>query len=207
MILILDDTFSSRHKYNDVSYLNDEKYKRVCNIIETPTKKDFRNIINGIENIQLLCNHRSLKLFNDVKEVIDGKEAIQNLFTQVQSQHITRLEFGRDMHPNFKAKTLNKDIFYQNLKPFLDHYINKEQIELKILFYGRNYAEQEYLETIDKMIDEINFTEIEEFQNNKLIIEGVRLVFPTEISEETIHEWVKKGLRKTEIIALINNKL
>ncbi len=207
MIIILDDTFKERHKFSDVSFLENKKYKDICTIYERPTKKDFRNIVGGFENIQLLCNHRSLRLFNDDLEVIDGKGTIQNLFIQAQSKNVRRIEFGRDMHSNFKAKTLDKDIFYSNLKSFLDNYIATKQIELKILFYGENYVELEYLSAIDRMMDEINFTAIETFNENPLIMEGVKLVFSDRKPEDIVNEWINKKLSKKEIITLINNQL
>lgn len=207
MIIILDDTFNARHKFSDVSFLEDKKYKDICEIYEKPTKKDFRNIVGSFEDIQLLCNHRSLKLFNDDLEAIDGKETIQNFFVQVQSKNVRRIEFGRDMHSNFKAKTLDKDIFYSNLNPFLDDYIATKQIELKILFYGENYAELEYLSAIDRMMDEVNFTAIETFKGNSLIMEGVKLVFSDRKPEDIVDEWINKKLSKKEIITLINNQL
>lgn len=207
MILILDDTFKARHKYSDVSFLEDGKYGNVCVIFDRPTKKDFRKIVDDFKNIHLLCNHRSLKLFNDDQDTIDGKQAIQNLFIQAQSENVSRLEFGRDMHSNFKAKTLDKDVFYSNLKPFLDNYINTKQIELKILFYGENYAELEYLSAIDRMMDEINFSDSNDFKNNELILEGIRLVFSDREPLDIVDEWMKKGLSKKEIITIINNQI
>ena len=98
MIVILDDTFKARHKNSDVRYLEGEKYRNVFMIFDRPTKKDFRNIVGNFKNIHLLCNHRSLKLFNDNQEIIDGKEAIQNMLLQAESENVIRLEFGRDMH-------------------------------------------------------------------------------------------------------------
>lgn len=207
MIIILDDTFNVRHKYSDISYLKDVKYKNICIIIEKPTMKDFRNIVGDFKNIDLLCNHRSLKLFNDKQDVIDGSQAIQNLFIQAQSEYVSRLEFGRDMHPNIKAKTLDKDVFYSNLKPFLDNYIETKKIELKILFYGESYAELEYLSAIDKMMDEINFTDSSDFKNNESILNGIRLVFLDKEPLDIIDEWMKKELSKKEIFTIINNQI
>lgn len=207
MIVILDDTFKARHKYSDVSFLEDEKYSNLCIIFERPTKKDFRNIVVDFKNIHLLCNHRSLKLFNEDQDIIDGKQAIQNLFIQAQSENVPRLEFGRDMHSNFKAKTLDKDGFYSNLKSFLDNYMDTKKMELKILFYGENYAELEYLSAIDRMMDEINFSNSIDFKNNELIFTGIRLVFPDREPLDIVEEWMDKGLSKKEIITIINNQI
>lgn len=207
MIVILDDTFGARHKFSDVRYLKDEKYSSKVKILENPTKKDFREFMAENHKMQLLCNHRSLRLFNDKLEVIDGKEAILNFFNYLQAENIQRIEFGRDMHSNLKAKTLDKDIFYNNLKAFLDNLIANGQVEIKILFYGPNYKELEFLSAINHMMDEINITDINEIQNNPFIIHGLELLFTEKLPLQIIHEWKEKTLNKKEILSIINNKI
>jgi hypothetical protein len=111
------------------------------------------------------------------------------------------------MHSNFKAKTLDKDVFYSNLKSFLDNYMDTKKMELKILFYGENYAELEYLSAINRMMDEINFSNSIDFKNNELILTGIRLVFPDREPLDIVEEWMNKGLSKKEIITIINNQI
>lgn len=207
MIVVLDDTFNARHKFSDISYLKDPKYQTVINIIESPTKKDFRDLTTNCQNIKLLCNHRSLRLFNDKLEIIDGKEAILNFFNYLQAENTLRIEFGRDMHSNLKAKTLDKDVFYTNLQPFLDHLIDNGQIEIKILFYGIHYQELEFLSAINQMMDEINFTALDEFKNNTLILHGLKLLYPESAPLEILNGWKEKELTKKEILSIINHKI
>jgi len=207
MIVVLDDTFSARHKFSDVSYLKDEKYHLVVKILENPTKKDFRELVSEGHKVQLLCNHRSLRLFNDKLEVIDGKEAILNFFNYLQAEKMQRIEFGRDMHSNLKAKTLDKDVFYTNLKPFLDNFIDYGKIEIKILFFGSHYQELEFLSAINQMMDEINIMDIDEIQNNSLILHGLELLYTEKSPLQIINKWKEKGLNKKEILSIINNKI
>lgn len=207
MIIILDDTFDQRQKYHDVSYFSEEKYKDICTVHEYPTLLVFKNVIQELDNIQLICNHRSLRLFNREKNVIDGKEAIKNLFNQIDTKSILRLEFGRDMHSNFDAKTLDKDLFYTNLKPFLDNYLATKEIELKILFYGINYKELERMTQIDLFLNKINLVEIKDFKNNKAILDGVKLVFPNENPHNIIDNWIDRNLSKKQIRDLINTQI
>ncbi len=207
MIIILDDTFNERHKYNDVSFLKIEKYKAACKIYEKPMMKDFKDFIAGVYEIDLLCNHKSLKLFNNNYQVIDGKEAIENLFLQLKDKSISRIEFSLDMQQNIMAKTLKKDVFYSNLKPFLENYIENRHIELKILFYGENYNDIERLSLIDRMMDEINVSEYNEFINNASILDGLKILFLDKKPEDIISDWSKNELSKKEIITLINSKI
>lgn len=207
MIIVLDDTFEQRLNYNDVSYLSDEKYKDICTVYDYPTMPAFKNIIQDLDNIQLICNHRSLRLFNRDKNVIDGKEAIKNIFNKTDSKNIIRLEFGRDMHSNFDAKTLDKDLFYTNLKSFLDNYLATKEIELKILYYGINYKELERITHINLVLNKINFVEIDDFKKDKAILDGVKLVFPEEDPIIVIDKWKEQGLNKKQIKYLINNQI
>lgn len=207
MIIILDDTFDQRQKYHDVSYLSEERYKDICTVYEYPTMLAFKNIIQELDNIQLVCNHRSLRLFNREKNVIEGNEAIKNLFNQIDSKSILRLEFGRDMHSNFDAKTLDKDLFYINLKSFLDNYIATKEIELKILFYGINYQELERMTQIDLFLNKMNLVEIKDFRNNKAILDGVKLVFTNEEPNDIIANWINQGLSKKQIRDIINTQI
>ncbi len=207
MIVILDDTFVSRSKNSEVSFLKEDKYRSICQIIEIPTSKDFKRIVGDFKKIHLLCNHRSLKMFNDNMDVIDGKALIENLYLQAQEANVSRITFSRDMHSNIDAKTIDKDVFYANLKPFLDNYIFTKQIELKILFYGENYTEVEYLSAVDSMMDEISFSEILNFKKNPVVLKGISMVFRDKNPLEVIDDWINKGLMKKEIITLINKEL
>lgn len=207
MIIILDDTFNIRHKYNDIEFLEDTRYKNICKIYEVPTNKDFRDILFNIKNIKLVASHRSLKLFNDKNEAIDGQKYIESFLLQVQSHNIPSLIFGRDMHSNLEAKTLNKDIFYHNLKSFLDFYLESNKIELRSLFYGKEYEELEYLKKVNSLMNQINISDISTYKENTTIIEGVRLLFSNQDPLAVIDEWITKGFVKKEILSLINNQL
>jgi len=207
MIVVLDDTFEVRHKFSDVSYLEEERYQSMVKIIEKPTKKDFRELIGNCHNIQLLCNHRSIKLFNDNWDVLDGKETITSFFNQMQTNNVKRLEFGRDMHSNLKANTLDKDVFYANLRPFLDFFIQNKIVEIKILFYGENFQELEFLSAINQMMDEMNFVALEDFEHNDSIIHGLKLLYPEKEPTLIINEWKVKTLNKKELLAIINSKI
>ena len=80
-------------------------------------------------------------------------------------------------------------------------------MNLKILFYGENYSELEYLSTIDRMMDEINLSDATDFKNNELILEGIKLVFSDREPMDIIDEWMNKVLSKKEIITIINNQI
>jgi hypothetical protein len=207
MILIFDDTFEIRYKFNDVSYLQLDIYKEKCTIYEKPTIEDFRRISSTPSLFKLLFTHRSLRLFDKDGNIVNGAEVIENFKKTMQSNNITKIDFGRDTVTNYTAKTLEKNFFYTNLKPFLDNYIENSVIELKILFYGENYLEIEKLTFIDKVISRIDEIDIEMFYKDTIILEGIQLIFSESSVSEVINDWIKKGLNKKEIRQIINNKI
>lgn len=207
MIIILDNTFDERYKFNDVTYLQKKRYQDVCKVYSKPTMKNFREILGILDKCEVFCNHRSMRLYNHEGKLIDGTKAVKNFYIKVDNREIPRVEFGRDMHNNFSLLKLDKNLFYSNLKVFLNHYISSQKTELKILFFGENYLEIERLTFFNKVMDEINVTNIKDFKSNKLIIEGIQQLYPNRNPNEMVDEWVKKNLNKKEIRLLINEKL
>ena len=207
MIIVLDDSLHDQKKYNDVSFLDDIKYKNLIKIYDKPTLKDFREIVQSLPNCLLFCNHRSLRLINKEGDFIDSKNTIKNLYANVTENNITRVEFGRDMHTNIEAKTLEKNKFYSNLKSFLDAYIATQSIELKVLYSGENFAEIEKLSFLDNILDEISTTEIANFHQNEIIINGIEKLFDNLNPKIIIKEWQNKELTKKEIRILLNRQI
>jgi len=211
MIIIIDDTFDTRDNFNEVNYLAEEKYKQICKVYDKPTIKDFKEIIKYLQSdCKLFCNHRSLKLFTDNGSKIMSEDALktkQSLFQEVASSKIPRIEFGRDMHTNYEAKTIDKNLFYSNLKHFLDFFITSNSIELKILYYGENFHEMEKLTLLDKVMDEIIQVDFSEYRSNQLIKTGLNTLFPNKTADEIIEIWRRKEFSKKEIIQFINENL
>lgn len=207
MIIILDDTFDIIQKDHDLSYLQNILYMNICKVYSKPTMKDFRDILGNIGECKMLCNHKSLRLCNNNGEYINGEKAIHNFYTKMTDNNIKRIEFGRDIHTNIKANTLDKYLFYSNLKPFIDYYYTNKQMETKILFYGENYIEIERLSIINKLIDEITELDINKYVNSQYIQNGLELLFPTQDKELIIGRWRKKKLSKKSISELINNEI
>lgn len=204
MIIILDDTFNERHKYSDVTYLSELGYSKVCNIYRKPTYKILRAISNNIKKYELLCNHRSLRLSNKLGEPANNEEANDNFYKQFAANGIPRIEFGRAMHTNYDLLKLDKNIFYDNLKSFLDHYINNGSIEIKILYYGSNYKEIQKLTDLEKLIDEVINNDIANFKDNEIIKRGIEMFITNRSPNEVIDEWIENGLTKKDIRIYLN---
>jgi hypothetical protein len=131
----------------------------------------------------------------------------ENFIRRIDLLKIERIEFGRDLHTNFSAKTIDKNLFYTNLKSFLDFYISNNVLDLKFLYYGENYEEIEMMTLIDKVIDEIRSIDVSEFRHNQLIHDGLKSLFSSENPIDIIENWNKKGFSKKEIIHILNENL
>jgi hypothetical protein len=210
MIIILDDSLSDRKKYQNVDYLWDEKYFDILKIYETIKPTDIGQIISAISNSKLVCNHKTLQLYDNNNNALIDKENLtlrENLLTKVSIMGVLRIEFSRGLESNYDSNKIDKELFYYNLKQLLDNYIDNNQIEIKILFWGANYKIAERLSQVQKMLMEIRNSPVDDFLNNEIIIQGIKSLYITESPEIIISSWKLKGFSKNNIIDEINNYL
>ncbi|MEA1981204.1 MAG: hypothetical protein U9N54_09550 [candidate division Zixibacteria bacterium] len=210
MIIIIDDTFDKRHLYNDIGFLEIKQYKDICKIYHKITNFDLNKLIDEVKQCNLFCIHKTLQIYNINKTPLNDKdntEIKKSLISKVLSLNIPKIEFSRDLNTNFDAKTIDKYVFYSNLKLFLDYFIENNNIELKILFWGQNFKEKEMLSIIQNMLMQIRMTDIKYFHNNNIIEKGVEILYPQNTFKETINEWKSSQLSKNEIIKEINNHI
>ena len=210
MIIIVDDTFIDRHKYHDVSYLNETKYANICTVYTLVKTIDLASLVKQLSVCQLFCNHKTLQLFNTESKALNIEDNSKNreaLINKVIQLNLPRVEFSRGLETNYEAKKIDKDLFYSNLKSLLDYFINNNTIEPKILFWGDSFKEQEKLFLIQRMMIEIRITSIENFKTNPIIKEVLNILYPQLTYEQVIDVWVTKQFNKNEIVREINNQI
>jgi len=210
MILILDDTENLRKRF-DIEFLYENKYRKFCQLIDKKLySRDIMQLAQNLTNYKIVCHHRSLKILkeegNNSRDE-DISKMKENFIRIVDEKKIERVEFGRDMHTNFSAKTIDKNLFYANLRSFIDFYISNNILKLKILYYGENYEEIEKMTLIDKVIDEIRCLDNSDFIKSQFIVNGLRSLFPDENPIDIIDNWNKKELSKKDIIHILNDNL
>jgi len=209
MIIIIDDTFVERHKYNDVGYLEQNKFKAICQIFSMLKIADLSNFVNILPQCDLFCNHRSLQLYNNANEPLNVEENTklrENLLNKVKQKQISQIEFSRGLETNFEAKKIDKDLFYTNLKPFLDYYLINKEIETKILFFGENFQEIENLTSLEILMSKIRELEIDGYENDEIISAELSKIYGQQNVPQTILSWKNRQYTKKEIIKEINNK-
>lgn len=210
MIIIVDDTFIDRQKYHDVSYLKVAKYSNICTVYTKVKTINLSSLVKQLSDCQLFCNHKTLQLYNiegNALNIEDNSKNREALINKVTQMNIPRVEFSRGLETNYEAKKIDKDLFYSNLKSLLDYFIANNSIEPKVLFWGDSFKEKEILAFIQKMMNEIRITEMNNFKTNTVIMEGLNILYPQLTNEQVIDRWVSKQLNKNEIVREINNQI
>jgi hypothetical protein len=210
MIAIIDDTYNYRQKAGDVDYLADNYYSKVCKIYSRLRTSDIGQIINNIKDFNLFCYHKSLQLYNSEGFAINLEDNLkyrEALINKMIRENIPRIEFSGGLETDFDTKKINKDLFYSNLKSFLDFYIEEESIEFKILFWGLDFELREKWSVIQRMLLQIRILDASGFLKNNAISDGLRRIYPYQEPEAIIKLWIEKEYNKDEIIQDINNQI
>lgn len=210
MVIIIDDTFIDRHKYHDVEYLKEEQYQEICKVFSIIKTTEISHIIKLLPECRVFCNHKTLQLYNNAGSPLnieDNTKIRESLLNAVEKESIQRIEFSGGIETNYETKKINKDLFYTNLKSFLDYKLTRNVFEVKILFYGYNFEEKERLTKIQNMILAIRMNDSIEFKNNSDIQVGLSVLYPNQDNTITIERWIDSKLSKNEIIQEINKSI
>ena len=208
MIYILDDSVTEQRK-KVIQYLQNTPYSEVCVLIEKPTKKINREILAKFSDNQnnLLCIHRSLKYFNDSgAELVESETIRNNLIEKVKQMNISCMVFGRDMSRNREKLFIDKDVFYRNLKLFLDTMI-AGNMEIAILYDGAMYIYAERKRLLNEIINVINMEWSPYDKENNTLLNLMQHYFMGEEPQNIIETWKSKCLSKKEIRQFINCNL
>lgn len=205
MIFILDDSLTEQRKI-EIEYLKNVPYSEMCTFIEKPTKKINRDILASFSGDinDLLCIHRSIKYFNDSGAELPESDTIRNnMIEQVRQKNVACVVFGRDMSRNREKLFIDKDVFYRNLKLFLDTMLAGE-IVLDVLYDGASYKIAERKRLLNEIINNINF-ECPPYDTPSL--SDLLLRYFGEDPKMIIELWTSKGYSKKEIRQYINDNL
>ena len=213
MIYILDDTVSQRK--NEIQYLQNMPYSKECTLIEEPTMKLIKDTVLqdfSKEGKHLLCIHKSLKFFNENHSVLSNSEKLKdNVILNAKEKGIFCIEFsGGIIFPGNKEQLqINKNLFYQNLKPFLDKWIEGELV-VDILYDGVRYKNAERKRLLTEIISLINR---ESSKIDDDLIQDAQLTqllsqfFQENNPQSIVKSWINKKMTKKEIRQFINDNL
>lgn len=211
MIIIADDTFSERHKFNDVTFLQKEKYQKICQL-ETELKvQDVERLLSKAKEIELFCCHYTLQLFDNEGNALNSEENDRErsqLITKLNQAGVAVLFFsGSLMVSSFESKRVDKNLFYANLNAFLDYYLHKRELETRIIFYGPSFQTIERNTAIQELFRAIRKNSLSQFKNNQNILKGLKYLFEVHEIDQKIEGWQTGQLTKKQIIQEINSKI
>lgn len=210
MVIIIDDTFVDRYKFHDIEYLNEKQYQEICKVFSIVKTTEISQIIKLLPRCSVFCNHKTLQLFNNAGfplNIEDNTKYRESLLNNIGQSPIHRIEFSRGLETNYETKKIDKELFYTNLKPFLDYHLGNNRIEPKILFWGPNFQEQERLTIIKNMLIQIRMVNISEFQKNTAIKKGLGILYPENDVKKIVERWIESQFSKNEIIQEINKNI
>jgi hypothetical protein len=210
MVIIADDTYIERQKFQETSFLSSTKYSQLCKVYVKIRTTDIEDIEHRLTDCKLFCNHKSLQLYDIKGNALDlenNNKQRENILKKVALSNIQRIEFGRGIDTDFKVNKIDKQLFYSNLKAFLDYYSDTNLIEIRILYWGENYIAVERMSIIQEMLIQIRMNRLEEYHNNQALRDGLKIIYPHKTAEKIIEEWVQRQLSKNDIIKEINNQI
>lgn len=210
MVIIIDDTFIGRHKFHDIEYLKEERYQSICKVFSIVKTTEISQIIKLLPHCNVFCNHKTLQLYNNSGlplNIEDNTKYRESLLNNVGQLSIQRIEFSGGLETNYETKKIEKNLFYSNLKPFLDYQLENNIFEPKIIFWGNNFQEKERLTIIQNMLLQIRLVNIQDFQSNSAIKIGLSVLYPKQDITKTIERWINSQLSKNEIIQEINKNI
>ena len=145
-----------------------------------------------------------LKYFNDSGAELVESDTIRNsLIEQIRQKGVTCIVFGRDMSRNREKLFIDKDVFYRNLKLFLDTMI-EGNVEFDILYDGALYKIAERKRLLNEIVDIINM-ECPPYDN--LLLSDLLFQYFGEDPKTVLESWTNKGFSKKEIRQYINDNL
>lgn len=210
MFIILDDKFDTMNQEYDIDYLKKKKYCNICKIFTKIKTVELSLFVKELDNCKLFCSHKTLQIYDRENNAIDRDENTkyrESLLRKVNQKNTQWIEFSGGLTTNRETKKIDRNLFYSNLKLFLDNYIKNKSIKIDILFYGINLKEINRDNTVGNLLEQIRKIEINKYHESESIIMGLSLLFPEKNAMEIIDNWNKKGCSKNKIIEEINNNI
>jgi hypothetical protein len=163
MIYLIDDNRSEQQqKRYHADYLFDDSFKSVLTIIYKVKLVHYRQLAKTLEDADVILLHRTFadadadgtyldngRRIRDfiVEDIAEDKEIPFVLFSAGDSE----TTFDDDDNPTI-ISGINKTLFYSHLFPFLQHYKETQQVELKILAHGSEYKIHDAIKLVETIL-------------------------------------------------------
>lgn len=146
MILIFDDTFPERKADYPLNFLDEKKFQDVVKIITKVKGNQVKSFENEIQSSTCIAYHRTMKFYGNSGNLLPNEKNIvcfEHLEKLIHEAEIPNISFsGSNSITKQIGKnklTINKSQFYFNLQDFLEYFIDEQELEFKVLTFGKNW--------------------------------------------------------------------
>jgi len=182
MIFLIDDNQSYQRFNNyNISFIEEGAYDGYLKSIEKlEVGKSFSDIshLDFLKTADCILLHSTTEDYDKDKGFLPGSKTnvikIKELISQegekiplvLFSNSMGEAEFNFETNPSY-ISSIKKNLFYERLSDFLDHYKNTGKVELRIIAWGKTFASKEISKLAIEILDSIELKENSE--NLKLL--------------------------------------
>jgi hypothetical protein len=182
MIFLIDDNQSNQRFNNyNISFIEEGAYDGYLKSIEKlEVGKSFSDIshLDFLKTADCILLHSTTEDYDKDKGFLPGSKTnvikIKELISQegekiplvLFSNSMGEAEFNFETNPSY-ISSIKKNLFYERLSDFLDHYKNTGKIELRIIAWGKTFASKEISKLAIEILDSIELKE--NLENLKLL--------------------------------------
>ena len=163
MIYLIDDNrFEQQQKVYHADYLFNDTFKSILTTIYKVKIDEHKKLANDIRNSSVILIHNTFADADENGVYLDSSRRIRDFIVAdiaeeedipyvLFSGGMSETTFDDEDNPNI-ITSINKNLFYENLYPFLLHFKETSEIELKILAYGNEYKIYDAIKLLETII-------------------------------------------------------
>ena len=186
-VVLIDDNSKNQRGVYDASFVDDEEYSDCLFHVEKVNSKSDLSFLNDASCVMI---HDSLDDYDGGEFKSDSHKAKEKIEEDVQSMDLPYVLFsdGHSMTADWREGipnvvfSIKKSEFYRHLKPFLDHYRETGEVDLRLIAYGKDFLKQlmsQWCQTIISKLanipdDEVINTSMIDNRSLRLIIENAQ---------------------------------
>lgn len=170
MIYLIDDNqYNQRLNNYNITFVEDNIFENYLTSIQKIERRDNIADISHLEflqNADCILLHATIEDFDSNKgflpksmtNAINIRELISNEGENIPlvlfSNRMGEANFNFKKNPNY-ISSIKKNLFYERLFDFLEHYKNTGNVELRIIAWGKNFACKEISKLAIKILNSL----------------------------------------------------
>jgi hypothetical protein len=162
MIYLIDDNrYEQQQKLYHADYLFDGSFTSLLTPLYAIKLTDFSQLEKTLDNADAVLLHNTFADADADGTYLDNGRDARNFIEDLAEENeipfvlfsggISETTFDDDENPSV-ITGINKTLFYSHLFPFLQHYKETREIELKILAYGGEYKIHDAIKLVETIL-------------------------------------------------------